>query len=233
MSCPCEKLAAADTPLSPVCIGHLWMFRELAESELELLAGSAVRRQRQKGGYVFCQGDRTEELFLLKSGRVRLVKYLDSGGEITLDIRKAGDFIGENMLSAEAFYPVTAVCMENTLTCGFSKKQFEEIIMRFPNIGLQVIRNMSECISQLTSRVGSMASTTIEEKLHSVLLNIASQHGRTTSAGLAIDFPLTHEELGFLIGAHRVSVTRAMKNLKDQGRVRENGRRLVVSESSP
>jgi CRP/FNR family transcriptional regulator len=46
--------------------------------------------------------------------------------------------------------------------------------------------------------------------------------------GLLIQFPLTHEDLAFLVGAHRVSVTRALKELKRTGSVVQQKRRLVV-----
>jgi CRP/FNR family transcriptional regulator len=42
--------------------------------------------------------------------------------------------------------------------------------------------------------------------------------------------PLTHEDLGFLVGAHRVSVTRIMKRLKETGKVTHDGKTLVVQD---
>ena len=229
MGCSCEELAGSDVSLSPVCIGHLWMFKNLTPLEQQMLADRASRSQRAKGQFVFQQGDSSTEMFLLKSGRVKLTKILENGNEVTLDIRKSGDFIGENMLAEERVYPMNALCMENTLTCGFSKAGFEEIVMEYPNIGLQVIRNMSERISQLTSRVGSMATSSIEERLYSALQHIAERHGVAAENGIRIQFPLTHEELGFLIGAHRVSISRAMKYFKETGRIRENGKQLIIT----
>jgi CRP/FNR family transcriptional regulator len=43
-----------------------------------------------------------------------------------------------------------------------------------------------------------------------------------------IRFPLTHEDLSFLIGAHRVSITRAMKTLKDSGRILLKDKFLIL-----
>jgi CRP-like cAMP-binding protein len=100
-----------------------------------------------------------------------------------------------------------------------------------PNIGLQIIRNMSDRISWLTSRAGSTSATHLEERLHAVLTDLAHEHGTSTEQGLVIQFPLTHEELGFLVGAHRVSVTKALKALKESGRVIQQGRRLVLPGS--
>lgn len=229
MECTCEELVGPNAVLSPVCVGHLWVFNNLAPAELEILATSAKRLQSPTGAFVFNQGEPSDEMFLLKSGRVKLTKIFENGNEITLDIRKAGDFIGENMFAAEGTYPVNAVCIDNTLTCGFTRGQFEEIILQHPNIGLQVIKNMSERISHLTSKIGSMATTGIEDRLYSVLKHVASEHGIQTPKGIKIQFPLTHEELSFLIGVHRVSVTRAMKYLKETGKIIMDSRYLVVT----
>lgn len=228
MGCPCENLASPDMNLSEVCIGHLWLFSNITPDEMRVLAGNAKRRQLEKGQFVFHQNDSSTEMFLLKSGRVKLTKILENGNEITLDIRKAGDFIGENIFAEDSSYPVNAVCMNDTLTCGFTREQLDQIILQYPNIGLQIIRNMSERISQLTTKVGSMAEASIEDRLYCVLKQVAKGHGISSPKGMKIQFPLTHEELSFLIGAHRVSVTRAMKYLKETGKIIKENQSLII-----
>jgi CRP/FNR family transcriptional regulator len=228
MGCVCEEIAGKDISLSPVCIGHLWIFKDLESKELEALTASAMRKQVAKGNSLFIQGDSAEEMFLIKGGRVKLSKLLENGTEITLDIRKAGDFVGENMLSEETDYPVSALCIEDALACGFSRERFQDLILRYPNIGLQIIKNMSERISWLTNQVGSMAVTNIEDRLYRVLVNVAKEHGIKSRRGLTIQFPLTHEDLSFLIGAHRVSVTRAINLLKKSGKIISEGKSLTL-----
>ena len=81
---------------------------------------------------------------------------------------------------------------------GFSKIQFGQLILRNPNIGLQVIKNLSERFTWLTSRVGNLTVTNIEERLYRVLCNVAKEHGASSLRGVVIQFPLAHEDLGFL-----------------------------------
>ncbi|MBU4118561.1 MAG: Crp/Fnr family transcriptional regulator, partial [Proteobacteria bacterium] len=181
---------------------------------------------------LFMQGDPADELFLLKGGRIKLVKILEDGSELTLDIRKAGDFVGENTFSDHGEFPVSAICLEDTLTCGYSRSQFEQLVLQNPNIGLQVIRNLSERISWLTSQVGSLAVTNIEERLYSVLCNVAKEHGASVPRGMVIQFPLTHEDLSFLTGAHRVSITRAMKALRSAGKIIHEDNKLILTAVS-
>lgn len=84
---------------------------------------------------------------------------------------------------------------------------FEKLVLDHPSIGLQVIKNLSRRIDWLTSRVGSLSLTNLEDRLYSVLVNVAQEHGVKSPKGFVIQFPPTHEELGFLVGAHRVSIT--------------------------
>jgi CRP/FNR family transcriptional regulator len=228
MACLCEQIAGSDIELSPTCIGHLWIFQNLEAEEVEALSREALRKRSTKGQALFLQGDSTDEMFLIKGGRVKLSKVLEDGNELTLDIRKAGDFVGENMFSEEGHYPVSAYCLEDTLTCGFNRSQFEQMVLQHPKVGLQIIKNLSERITWLTQRVGSLAVTNIEDRLYRVLTSVAKEHGTISPKGTVIQFPLTHEDLSFLTGAHRVSITRAMKALKAAGKIIHEDKRLIL-----
>lgn len=228
MACLCEQIAGKDIALSPTCIGSLWIFENLAREEVQALAKDALRKKMTRGETVFRQGDPADEVFLIKGGRIKLTKVLEDGTELMLDLRKAGDFVGENMFSEDGEYPVSAVCLEDTLTCGFTRAQFEALVLQHPKVGLQVIKTLSERISWLTTRVGNLAVTNIEDRLYRVLSNVAKEHGTQSPRGVMIQFPLTHEDLSFLTGAHRVSITRAMKALKEAGKIVIEGRRLIL-----
>jgi len=225
--CPCTEVGVSGAE-TEMCLGRVWLFESLEPPELQALVGAAVRKVYEPGQAIFVQADPTDRMFLIKAGRVRLSKLLEDGTQFTLDIRKAGDFLGENMLGEEAVYPVTAWCMEETLTCGFTKERFEKLVLDHPRIGLQVMRNLSRRISSLSNRIESMSLTHLGERLYQVLRNMALEHGVKSPDGLLIQFPLTHEDLAFLVGAHRVSVTRALKELKRTGSVVQQKRRLVV-----
>jgi CRP/FNR family transcriptional regulator, cyclic AMP receptor protein len=229
MRCLCKELIGPEGAATPTCIGQLWIFDKLKPEELSALLASALRQSYKKGETIFSQGDPAQKMFLIKAGLVKLSKITAEGNEITLDLRKAGDFLGESMLLEDANYPLTATCVEETLICGSTKANFEKMILGNPNIGLQVIKNLSSRIAWLTDRVGSFSLTNLEDRLYQILTQVAREHGIRTRRGLSIEFPLTHEELGFLVGAHRVSITRAIKALKQSGRILQEGRTLILS----
>lgn len=219
MTCLCETLAGDSIEISPLCLGQLWMFRDLNADELQALMDTARRRKLTKGEPLFLQGDRAESMFLVKGGRIKLSKIMEDGSELTVDYRKAGDVVGEHLMTEETDYPFSAYPIEETLVCGFSREDFDRLVLAHPKIGLRIIRNMSERIAWLSERLGHVSVSNMEDRLMGVVEHLVKEHGTRTEKGYTLGFSLTHEDIGFLIGAHRVSVTRTMKHLKASGRI--------------
>ena len=232
MTCKCSDIAPPHLNVSAVCLGHWWVFEGLGSDDLTALTESALRRNYAPHQVIFSQGDPAAAMFLIKAGRVKLSKVTESGEEITLDIRKAGDFLGETAINEDTEYPVRALCLEETLICGFTKASFEELVLKHPGIGLKVIQNLTRRIEWLTSRLGDMTHTNLETRLFRVLTNVAKEHGVKAERGFKIQFPLTHEELSFLVGAHRVSITRAMKTLRESGKLAQEGKSLIIFDEA-
>ena len=217
-----------DKEVSKFCFRNLWMFDGLQEENLKLIDSFCHCRQYPSGQAVFLQGDTAEKMFLIKAGRIKLSKILSNGREIILDFRKENDILGENMLSGEQNYPVSAWAVEKTMICDFSHQEFKKLITHHPEISFKIIQNMSIKIASLTDRIGHIGVNNIEDRLYKILKNIAEGSVQDDSDKLAIQFPLTHEELGFLIGAHRVSVTRAMKILTESGKIIRQDRSIII-----
>lgn len=230
-SCLCNTLAGPGAELHPTCFGQVWLFEGAPPEAWAAVADDLVRRRLDAGAVLFRQGDPAESMFLVKMGSVKLWKVADDGRELILDIRKAGDLLGESVLIEEGAYPVGATCLSSTLLCGIDRPTFERLVVAHPQVGLAVIRNLSRRIDSLTGKLGALSEPSLEERLYQVLVNVARQVGTPVPGGWNIAFPLTHEEIGFLVGAHRVSITRALKKLRDTGKVRTKGRYLFVTDA--
>lgn len=228
MTCICEKEIPDGIAVSPKCVKDIWLFSEFESEDLAALSSVGRRKEYRRGDVVFRQGDAADAIFLIKSGRIKLNKIFEDGREATLDYRKAGDTFGENMFGEATHYPVTALCMEDTYTCGLKNSDFEQLILEHPAIGVRVIRKQSELIASLTTRLGDMAIPSLEERLYRVLMNVARDHGVAVDRGVRIQFPLTHQDLSFLTGSHRVTITKAIKKLEKAGKIHKAGRSYIL-----
>ena len=133
------------------------------------------------------------------------------------------------MLLEEGDYPAGATCLEPTLTCGFDKKTFEALVLKHPDIGLVAIRNLSRRIQQLSGKVGALSEPNLEDRLYEVLVNVAWEVGARVDDGWTLPF-LSRMTRSDLVGAHRVSVTRALGRLRDVGKIRLLGKQLFIRD---
>lgn len=228
--CICKSLADKNNKHSMKCFGNLWLFENFNEDEYNLLKSIGKQKKIQRGQTIFSQGDPADEIFLIKTGRIVLTKYSEDGMEITLDYRKEGELFGEDVFVNENLYPVHATAMEDTITCGAHKKDIEKIVLENANIGLKMMKNMSKNIYSLVNRLESVTLGDLEQRLYKVLIDIVKMHGVKTNMGYKVSFPLTHEELGFLVNAHRVSVTKSLSRLIDLGKVIKDGKYFVLPD---
>jgi len=235
MKCFCENSIPDGMVVSPKCVRDIWLFSEFENEDLVALSSVGKRKVFRRGEAVFHQGDTADAMFLIKSGRIKLSKIFADGREVTLDYRKEGDTFGENIFGEATKYPVTAWCEEDTYTCGLKISDFEQLILEHPSIGLRVIRKQSELIESLSTRLGDMAIPSLEERLYRILINVARDHGVAVDQGVRIQFPLTHEDLSFLTGSHRVTITKAIKKLGKAGKIYKEGRSyiLLTAATSP
>lgn len=229
--CLCEKIAGPGADLNPKCFGHVWLFEGAPPEAWETISEDLVRKKCASEDVIFSQGEVADSMYLIKMGSVKIWKVDEEGRELTLDIRKAGDLLGESVLIEDGDYPVYASALTPTLICGVDKPTFEKLVEAHPQVGLAVIRNLSKRIDFLTGKLGALSEPSIEDRLYKVLVNVAEQVGTPEADGWSIAFPLTHEEIGFLVGAHRVSVTRALKKLKDLGKVKSEGKYIFVANA--
>jgi CRP/FNR family transcriptional regulator len=229
-SCLCTVLAGPGAPLDSHCFGQIWLFEDVPPEGWEAISKNLLRKSLVAGENLFQQGDHADSMYLLKMGSVKLWKVTEEGRTLTLDIRKAGDLLGESVLLEEGEYPVGATCLEPTLTCGINRKSFEDLVVKYPTVGLVVIRNLSRRIQHLSGKVSALSEPNLDDRLYEVLVNVAREVGTRDTGGWTIAFPLTHEEIGFLVGAHRVSVTRTLGKLRDMGKIRSNGKFLFIRD---
>lgn len=185
-----------------------------------------VRRYRN-GDVVFAEGDRSSDVALVVTGRLKILCTTESGGEVALAIRQAGDLVGElaaidnpgtpRMASAIALGPTTVRLMRAI--------EFTEFLVAHPTSSLVLVRMLTSRLRAAERRRVEYGSIDSTRRLGRLLVELAGPPddlGRATVTG-----DLSQSELASLIGASRESVARAFTRLRQLDLV-ETGRRVVI-----
>ena len=202
------------------------IFEPLSEEEIERLNGQLSDVHLEPNEIFYTPQDRSERLFLLWKGRVRLYKTTD-GREFTLATVEAGTVFGEMALTAQQLQGAYAQAMEPSELSIMRRADLERLMLEKPEVGLQITRLLSERLRRYETRLEDITLKGVTARLANLLLLLLESEGVVTGDhSLKIPTHYTHQYLGTMVGANREAVTRAFGQLQDEGIV-ELRRRLI------
>ena len=202
----------------------------LSGEELEEFSRRIPDTHVEQGEIFYTPGDRSEALFMLKRGRVRLYKLAPDGWEFTLAVVEAGTMFGEMALTAQRLREAYAEAMEPSDICVLKSEDLERIVRGNPDVGLRMIRVLSERLRTCETRLEDIGLKDVPARLASLVLQLAESEGVMTSEGPKIPTHYTHRQLATMIGSSRETVTRAFTRLQESGAVELRRRRIYVKD---
>ena len=202
------------------------IFEPLSEEEIEDLNGQLPDRRLNRGETFYTPEDRSERLFILQKGKVRIYKTSD-GREFTLAMVETGTIFGEMALTAQRLQGAYAQAMKPSVVSMMRQEDLERLILNKPEVGLQIMHLLGERLRRQESRLGDLTLRDVHTRLANLILLLIDSEGVVTGERqLKIPTHYTHEHLGTMIGANREAVTRVFGRLQDEGVV-ELRRRLI------
>ncbi len=205
------------------------LFSNLEQKELDALSSHAVTTTSPKNRVILNEGDRTDSMYVIMSGRVKIVLTDENQKEVIIDIQHAGDYFGELALLDEAPRSASVKTMENSTFLIISKHQLQKCLREHPEIGIGLIRGLAQRLRATTGNVKSLALLDVYGRIARTLLQLANEEdGRQV-----ISDKLTHQNLANMVGASREMVSRIMKDLADGGYIKTEGKTITIKEKLP
>jgi CRP/FNR family transcriptional regulator, cyclic AMP receptor protein len=201
----------------------------LSEEELEQFARRHQDTRLERGEILFSPQERDERLFILKEGRVQLYRTNPQGQEITLAMIEEGTIFGEMALTGQQLREAYARALEPSIVLSLEREDLENLIIRKPEVGLGLVERLSERVQELEVRLEDISLKEVPARLASLILRLAESEGVATREGdTMIPTRYTHEQLGAMIAANRVAVTRAFAELREAGAAEQRRRRIHI-----
>jgi CRP-like cAMP-binding protein len=134
--------------------------------------------QHSEGTVLFEEGEEGSEMYVVKSGRVRLDKRIHRT-DVAIETLGAGAFCGELALINEQPRPVTATVVQNASLIQIEADQFEAMVRKNPDIALRMLKKMGQRLTEAQYRLSNMVLRTSEGRLIHQLREEAERAGDT------------------------------------------------------
>jgi CRP/FNR family cyclic AMP-dependent transcriptional regulator len=205
------------------------LFSGLQEDALRAIADKAVIKTFAKNATVLREGESTGSLYVILAGRVKVFLGDESGKELILDIKGAGEYFGEMALDSQP-RSATIVTMEPSRFAVLSKSEFEHLLHDHPEISMHVIKDLIHIVRGVNKNVWSLTMLGVYGRVSKLLLELAVDQ----EAGKAVisDKP-TNQSIAYQVGASREMVSRIFKGLKFGGYIKVEGKKLTINKGLP
>ncbi|HEY6099582.1 MAG TPA: Crp/Fnr family transcriptional regulator [Anaeromyxobacter sp.] len=203
-------------------------------ADLDPAAVSALERLTEpkdfpSGAVVVSQEDRGDALFVLVSGKVKVVLYGDSGREIILSIFKSpGDFFGEMSLLDNEPRSATVIADAPSRLLVLSRRDFQAHIESHPRTALRVLQEVSRRLRRADAVIGNLALLDVYGRLAGKLREMAATDGEETEGGVLVRQRPTQADIAAMIGTSRETVSRALSEFARRGWLVMSGKRLLL-----
>jgi CRP/FNR family transcriptional regulator len=150
-----------------------------------------------------------------------------SGKEVTLNLLGGGTALWARRLELVDGDAVHARAVGPTLLAFLGREDLESLVLEKPEVGLRMMDLLAERLAESNERMAELAHKEVLSRLAGQILRLLEAEGVVDrEGGQRLPAAYTHEELGAMVGATRVAVTRAFGRLQDEGMV-ELRRRII------
>jgi CRP-like cAMP-binding protein len=202
------------------------IFEPLSTEEIEQLNGQLPDRHLERGEIFYTPEERSERLFLLQKGKIRIFRTAPDGREFTLAIVESGTIFGEMSLTAQQLEGAYAQAMEPSEVSTMAREDLERLVVQKPEVGLKIMQLLSERLRRYETRLEDANMKDVHSRLAGIIVMLVESEGVRSGTGYRIPAHHTHQQLGEMIGTNREAVTRAFGVMQDEGVV-ELRRRLI------
>lgn len=193
-------------------IGRLEPFAGLGAMALDELAAAIVRLTRAQGELIFQAGEPSPGLFIVREGRVKIMREAASGREQVLHVVEAGQHFNLVPAFDGGPCPASAVAMSDIELLLLPTERLRAATMRHPDLAMALLAESGARLRHLVGLVDDLALHTVQGRLARLLLEQAAAAERG-----AMPAPLTQAEMAARLGTVREMVGRTLKTFEQLG----------------
>jgi CRP/FNR family transcriptional regulator/CRP/FNR family cyclic AMP-dependent transcriptional regulator len=202
------------------------LFSSVRDADLETIAALLIERRIPRHKTIVEEGLAGDYMYVICEGRVQVSKLSDDGREKILEFLETGDFFGEMSLLDNAPRSASVRALADTRILALSRADFLAVMRRSPDLAMAVVQELTRRLRRVDDQASSLSFQRVEERTKGLLIRLAKEDPQR--GGRRVTPALTHQQIADMIGTSRETVTRALKGLKAQGWLGQEGKRYVV-----
>lgn len=204
------------------------IFAGLTQAQMSQLSGNVAKQRYKRGELIIEQGQKCGSLFIILSGRARVIVTDKRAKEVILATLGPGDCIGEMSLIDGESHSASVRTDIQTDVLVLSHAEFVRCLAENQNMAFWIMKGLVQRLRKSSDMVSSLALMDVYGRVAKVLMDTAQPLGDDE---LVICEKMTRQDIAKMVGASREMVSRVMRDFEDQGFIKTNNDgNLVLQE---
>jgi len=202
----------------------------LSEEELTELERIILKKHFKKNDVILLEEDTSNFMYIIFSGKVKVVNISADGKEQILAIHKKGDFFGEMALLDGKTRSATVIAMEEVHAGLIQRIDFERLFKN-PKVLRELISILCSRLRTALFMLKVLSFADAEQRVRSILAHLSTQYGVNDQQGTLINVRLTHKNIGDYTSLSRETVTRLLDRFVRSGEIEIIDNKYILLKS--
>ena len=221
-------MSAASTTVSTTVLKSVPMFGSFPEDQLRALAMMVMRRHAPRGSVIMAEGDPVDSLYIVISGRLKVMMGEADGKEVILGILGPGEFFGEMGLIDDRPRSASVIAIEPCELLSVTKRAFKKCLLENYQVAMTVLRVLVRRLREADRKIGSLAMLDVYGRVARLLLDMSE----TVDGQKVVTKRLPKQDIAKMIGASREMVSMVMRDLELSGYFEVRGSTIVLRDTT-
>lgn len=187
-------------------------------------------RSFQKNEYIYLPSKKTENVFIVKEGRVKIGTQSGEDKEVIKKIATKGELFGEFSLIGKSAQNDYSLAMEDTVVYVLSNNQLELLMRNHRVLSDYIMQILADRLIEMESRLESLVFKTSRSRIVEFLENLVTKKGQRVGYEMLVRKFFTHQEIANLTATSRQTVTTVLNDLRKKNILTFNRRRLLIRD---
>jgi CRP/FNR family transcriptional regulator, cyclic AMP receptor protein len=214
------------TAVSTIALKTFPLFQGLSDEILAAVAHCAMMRRFPRGQAVVLAGDRSDFVYFVLTGSLKVVVSDEDGREVILSILGQGELFGEMAIFGEQPRSASVVAVTPSDLIMIPKQDFRQIMKDNFDVAWRIMCNLAERLRTADRKIESLALMDVYGRVARLLLEMAEDQ----DGHMVVVRKISKQDIAKMIGASREMVSRVMKDLSVQGLIEETDQGVLLRE---
>jgi len=206
------------------------IFNELSDQELEKIAALGVRKKYKKGSIILLEEETGAALFVIITGKVKIVRMDDDGREVILSILGESDFFGEMAILDGLTRSASVVATSKSELFMIHRRDFLRLLNDYPMVAIALLRELTGRLRKADTQIKSLSLKDAAGRVANVVLQLADEVGMFRKGRVEIDELPLQQDLANMAGTSRETISRMIHKFIKKGYLQLQGNKLIIND---